>query len=292
MDAMETVGFVPNPAARALSTNRTRTIAAVIPTLSHSIFASFLNGIEVELAAEGYALVIATTDNSKSAEEDRSLALLDMGAEALILSGAEHNPGLLKQIYARKIPTLCTSIFSPDYELPTVGYDNFAVAADAVEFLRGLGHRQLAILHGPTKDNDRTRERLAGVHDRLQDGMTAICIETDLSSHGGVSAIKHFLTLEERPTAILCLSDVLALGASFELQRQGVSIPQDVSIMGFDDLEWADIHEPGLTSIHLPTTKMGQKSAQLLVDLLENGTPIEHTKLETRIIVRGTTARI
>lgn len=287
--AIADLGFRPNPAARALSTNRTRTIGAVVPTLSHSIFTRFLDGAEQELARHGYALVLATAEAGREQEHQRVREIMNLGAEGMIISGATHAPGLLELLRQHRLPTVCISIYEPDFELTTIGYDNEGLAREAIDFLRALGHRRIAVLHGPTAENDRTQRRLKGARAASQD-LEADFVGGSLDVLGGVAATAQILRQPTRPTALLCLSDVLALGALFEMARAGVKVPEEVSVMGFDDLDWAAVSEPALTSIRLPTTSMGRKAAAALIGKLDQDIPLESERLDAEIVVRGSTA--
>jgi LacI family transcriptional regulator len=264
LDAIAAAGFEPNAAARALSTRRSRTLGALIPTLAHSIFATFLNGIERESARHGYALVVATTGNDIAVEAARARDLLQLGAEGLIVSGARRDAGFEALIAQRRLPVVATSIYNPRYVLPTIGYDNRALGRLALRHLRDLGHRRIAVLHGPLAENDRTRLRLAGVRAALGTRPT--------------------------PTALLCLSDVLALGALFEARRATIEVPAQLSIMGFDDLDWAAVCEPPLTTLRLPTARMGELAARALIDFLDRGAPIRACLLAADTVVRESTA--
>ncbi len=287
--AMRDLGFRPNPAARALSTNRTRTIGAVVPTLSHSIFTRFLDGAEQELARHGYALVLATAELGRAQEFQRVKEIMNLGVEGLIVSGATHDPGLLELISSQHLPTVCISIYQPEFELATIGYDNEDLAFRAMGFLRELGHRSIAVIHGPQEENDRTQLRVKGAK-RGAKGLKPRFFETSLDVGGGVEATARMLTGGQRPTALLCVSDVLAMGALFELSRHGVKVPEDVSVMGFDDLDWAGVSTPPLTTIRLPTKSMGRRAAGALVENLDHNKPIPSELLDAEIVVRESTA--
>ncbi|WP_420347835.1 LacI family DNA-binding transcriptional regulator [Pelagibius sp.] len=289
---MRALGYAPNPAARALATQRTRTIAAVIPTLSHSIFARFLNAVETALADCGYALVIATTNDDPDQELRRVEEVLDMGAEGLILSGATHVPELLDLLDHRQIPTVCTSIFEPRYQLATIGYDNAALGRLALRYLADLGHRRIAVIHGPLENNDRTVRRVKGVKRAARKDLTLTFKETGLDTEGGAAAARAVLAERIRPTAFLCLSDVLALGTLFETQRHGLSVPGDLSVMGFDDLDWAAVCQPPLTTLRLPTARMGWRTAEALVTHLDKGAALPDVRLEATIVERASTAGV
>lgn len=284
------IGYMPNPAAKALSTQRTRTIAAVVPTLAHSIFAKFLNTIELELAAGGYGLVIATSGGDPAIELKRAGEMLRLGAEGLIVSGAAHQDDLLSLIAQRRTPTVCTSIYDPGAPLPTIGYDNRALAGMAVAHLQSLGHHHIAVVHGPAGQNDRTALRLAGARAAAEPETRIETVETSLDVAGGAGAMRMLAGRGGQATAILCLSDVLALGVGFELNRQGVIIPDDVSVMGFDDLDWAEHAAPALTTIGLPVVEMGRRTAAAMIACLDEGIEITSQRLDAGLIARASTA--
>ena len=290
--AVQSLGYAPNPAARALATKRTRTVGAIVPTLAHSIFARFLNAVELELAAHGYALIIATSDGEPERETTRARELLDLGAEALILSGLDHQDDLLDMIAARSIPTICTSIYHQTAPLPTIGYDNEQLGRDAITYLQDLGHRRIAVIHGPLANNDRTQLRRRGIETACRKGTVIAFHETDLDVAGGSRIALYLLGRTTRPTAVLSASDVLALGVLFEAARQGIDVPGSLSVMGFDDLEWAEYSQPPLTTIRLPTVEMGEETARSIIGHLDQGSELVGKKLDARMVTRHSTARI
>ncbi len=293
LDALREHGYVMNSAARALATNRTRTIGAVVPTLSHSIFARFLNSVEKSLAEQGYALVVATSGGNIEAEGKRARELLDIGTEALILSGAIHDLELLSTVKEHEIPVICTSICDTELTVPAIGYDNTALAEEAMDFLYQQGHRSIYIVHGLIGNNDRTQLRLQGIRNAVQkNNMTVSYSEASLNVAGGVKAATEYMQRQETATACLCLSDILALGMLFEFGRCNISVPEQISIMGFDDLDWAAYSHPALTTIGLPTISMGEKTAAAIVQYLDKKVPIETVKLDANIIERETVRNI
>ncbi len=291
--AMRETGYVMNSAARALATNRTKTIGAVVPTLAYSIFARFLDAVERALAEHGYALVIASTDGDLGVEEKRTRELLDMGAEGIILSGAIHDKTLLQLLESRSIPAVCTSVCRTRNALPAIGYDNTLIGQMAISYLADLGHRSVGVIHGPLADNDRTRLRVSGVtREARRAEVQTDFRETVLEVAGGVEAAADLFAQAEPPTAILCLSDILALGTLFESGRAGLAVPDDVSIMGCDDLDWAAHCHPPLTTVRLPTARMGQMVAVSLVERLDRAANIEDRAIEAAIVERSSTRQI
>ena len=187
--AMNQANYRPNAAAKALATRRTRTIAALIPTLEHSIFAVFIETLEDELARAGYSLVIATHGFNRETEVQRCNDVIRLGAEAIIVSGAQHTPVFNKLLDSSGLPCLHTSVYQPDSSVPSIGYDNRALGNEAIRFLSALGHENIAVIHGPLEENDRMKLRVAGVqdaHDKC--GNVSIQLfETPISVGGGTT---------------------------------------------------------------------------------------------------------
>ena len=290
LEASKRLHYFPNPAAKALSTNRTRTVAAIIPTIEHSVFAKFVAAIESTLGASGYSLVLAISNADPAEEYDAARKLLGMGAEAFILSGADHSAALLDFLSLRRVPHVFTSVWDENGRHPTIGYDNRALARQALQYLGSMGHDRVAVVHGPRAESDRTAARLEGALSARSDVRHLVPFETGLSVAGGKAVVTDILAHSARFTAVLCFSDVLALGVYFGLAEAGKSIPGDVSVMGFDNLDWAKDAVPALTTLDLPASGMGQAVAAQIVECLENETPLERLLLPARIISRASVA--
>lgn len=286
LEACRRLDYLPNPAARALSTAKSKTIAAIIPTIEHSIFAKYIAAIERTLAGSGYSLVLAVSNADAGSELKAARKLLGMGAQAFILSGAAHSPDLAEMFERRGVPFVFTSIWDEKSKIPTIGYDNAALAKRAVTYLIEMGHRDIAVLHGPLSESDRTRARLEGAIQADIASLNLSFHECSLDVAGGRRVVETLLEEGKNGTALLCFSDVLALGAYFGLQHAGLSVPSDMSVMGFDNLDWSPVVSPGLTTIDLPAAAMGENVAQQLMDHLENGTQISPTKLDAMMIER------
>jgi LacI family transcriptional regulator, galactose operon repressor len=283
------LNFFPNPMARAFATRRTRVIGAIIPTIEHSIFATFMRTMEETLAEKDFTLVLAITNFDEALEKERAFQLMNMGAEALVVSGLEHDAEMLSVAAARKVPIVCTDIHKPDAPLPTIGYDNYGLGRQAAQYLRDLGHKRIAVLHGGSATNDRTRLRIKGVRSVFDLKMAPLFIETPLSVTGGVEAMRKLFSSIPVPSAILCLSDVLALGVFLEAQRLKLDIPSEISIMGFDDLEWARAVYPAMTTIRLPVAEMGRATAEALIGYLDNKAELVSQLLDGDLMVRDST---
>ncbi|MEO0567086.1 MAG: LacI family DNA-binding transcriptional regulator [Pseudomonadota bacterium] len=265
--AMESLHFVPSAAARAVNFGRTYVVGALIPTLDNAVFANFLEALEARLSAHRFSLVVSITDGDPEIEEEKAKALVNIGAEALVVSGVTHSQGFDELISRTRIPTVATSFFDADYRYPTIGYDNAAASKMALEFLLEKGHKQIAVLHGPTDHHDRMRARLSALNSfgHLHD------FETDLTLAGAGKAIDALLSSARQVTAVLCLSDVLALGALFQLQRRKIQVPNEIALMGIDGLTAPASTFPTITTIQLPAKEMGTCAAEAVADWVESG---------------------
>ena len=282
--------YTPHHAARALATRRTRTIGAVVPSIDSSSNAAWLNALESTLERHGYALIIATAGFDQDTEARRGLDLIGLGAEALSVVGLEHDDRLLRAAQSRGVPIVCASVFEPDFPLPTIGSDNRAMGATAMHHLLDRGHEHIAVVSGPLSGNDRARMRLAGALEVHPDRSKLPHLETSLSVEGGVRAVREFATMKPRPTAVLCLSDVPAMGALFEAPRQGLRVPDDLSVVGLDDFDWAPHIEPALTAVHVPADELGRALGEAVVRYLDEGKPIDSIEVKARLLERSSTA--
>jgi len=231
LQAIIETGYIPNRAAKAMASGRTHTVGALIPTLDHAIFAKFLNALEAELSTQGYGLIVAVTEGNPNIEIQKAEKLISMGVEGLVVSGLAHNDKLLNYTSRANTPIVATSYFEPTSNIPTVGYDNERAAKRAAQHLMSLGHQNIAVAHGPISNNDRTRSRIRALS-AIGGNVRFRFIETTLDHVGGSAAAER---LAPHDTALLCLSDVLAVGALHRLTTLNFSIPDDLSVMGFDN---------------------------------------------------------
>ncbi|MEO0358975.1 MAG: substrate-binding domain-containing protein, partial [Pseudomonadota bacterium] len=191
----------------------------------------------------------------------------------------------------REITTLVTWAHDPAHSNPAVGFDNRAAMAQMTRTVLNHGHRSVAVIMAHTKHNDRTTERLIGIRQEVSrwdlNPDTLPVVETTYHIDAAREAFRQIMAGPSRPTAIICGNDVLAVGALLEARAIGLTVPGDLSITGFDDMDIATIVDPGLTTMHVPHRDMGRQSAISLLTSLEHGTPIAPIRLEARLVERG-----
>lgn len=291
--AVRKLGYTPNNAARALRSRRTRMIGAVLPTLEHAIYARLANALESRLATEGYSLIVTTSGFDVRKELEQTQLMIERGAEGVVLVGDAHEQALYEFLSLRSVPYINTYVYAPQSVHPCVGFDNSRTAKQIAEYLLSLGHRDIAMLTGVRKDNDRVRARIEGVEEALTEHGLRIpreyVIEGTYAITSGRNGMRKLLNLPKAPEAVICTSDILAFGCLAECMAAGISVPRDLSISGFDDLDFAAHLSPPLTTMQVPAAEMGTQAGQFLVDTLEGHSPLDSVELEARLVIRGTT---
>ncbi len=295
-EAVAMLGYVPHGAARALATRRTRTIGAVFPPVDNPIFAGATHALAQELAGAGYTLLLASHDYDADAELAATRALVERGADGMVLVGLDHRPETLALLERAGVPYEITWALDPGAMIHCVGISHRSASIRVTQHLLDLGHREIAVIAGDTRGNDRARERLAGVKDALAARGLRLparrVIEMPFSVANGR---KGFATLLKRApgfTAVIGGNDPLAIGAFLEAQARGIDVPGRLSITGFDDIELAGELPPGLTTVRVPSAEIGREAGKrLLARLAGKAVPVIR-EMAAPLIVRGTTGPV
>lgn len=288
------LNYIPDPAARALSSQKTFRIGALIPTVANSIYSRFVEALQRRLRQSGYSLVLANYDFDECLEMEEARALVESGIDALVLAGEQRPSELYDLLNRRRIPYLLTSIHLPESTHRCVGYDNRAGAEAIARYILELGHREIGVIEGPSDVNDRARLRTRGIMDALEEAGAELpqdrIVRRSFSVHNGRDGLAALLDAAPELTAVICGNDVLAIGALLEAQARGLAVPKDLSICGFDGLDIAQEMVPQITTMHVPTAQMGLKTAKSLVSLLSGEDAPHSVLIETRLVPGGSTA--
>ena len=295
--AMQELGYVRNHAARALRSQRSNMVGVLIPTLDYALYARMVGAANATFSDAGVSTLIATYNYDLDAEVDEARQLLERGAEALVLVGDNHRTHLHEMLDQFGVPYVCTYVSNPQGTNPTVGFDNAGAAAKLAQHIVHLGHRRIGVISGLTKDNDRTTERLEGIKAELQRHSIELpgtmVAECPYSIHDGRKACGLLLSRNDpKPTAIICGNDILAFGAIAECQARGISVPDDVSVVGFDNLEFSMHANPPLTTIDVPAEEMGKSAASYVLGALSDQVVSLHNPVEVELILRGSSAPV
>ncbi len=287
------LGYLPSGAAKALASNRSFTIGAVVPTLNNAIFSACIAAFESRLSDAGYTLLITVSNYDHSHETQQVRRLLERGVDGMMVVGLDHADATYVTLERANAAYVTIWGYDENSPVPCVGFDNAAAAETVVDHLFALGHRRLAMVAGITRDNDRATARLAGVKRAMQrHNLTmdpGLFMEKPYTHQCGRDAFADLMSLSEPPTAIICGNDVLAMGVMFEANLRGIAIPGEVSITGYDNLPITRHLNPGLTTIDLPSEAIGHAAADVLIANQAEGHPIKSRLFDAPLLVRGTT---
>ncbi|GGK40303.1 LacI family DNA-binding transcriptional regulator [Salinarimonas ramus] len=288
-EAVARLGYVPNPAARTLRSQKTRMVLVVVPDLENVFFSRILRGIEETLAAAGHGMIIADLDPASPRMEELAAFARRQVDGVILLNGRRLGTE------AEGVPTIALCETIPGVSFPQIAVDNRASARRVVAHLASLGHRRIAYLAGP-EGNVLEVERAAGYREGLAAaGLAfdpALVWPGDYTLASGVAAAGRLLADGARPTAVFASSDVMAIGLVGALQEAGLDVPGDVSVAGFDDIEFAAMSRPALTTIRQPRRDLGRAAAEALLARLAGRTPPALSLLETELVVRASTGPV
>lgn len=294
LQAVEELGYSPNFGAKALASNRTNTIGAVIPTMANAIFARALEELEAALTPTGTTLLLANSHYDPAIEEQQIKAMIARGADGLLLIGTDRSNKIYTLLEHRKIPFVLAWTHGENSEYSCVGFDNKTAAEELAVRALALDHRHFGIITAPQKNNDRARDRVNGIlHALTNAGLLTTkvpIIEAPYSITAAGNAARQLLESNPQTTVIMCGNDVQAVGVIKMAQSMGVSVPGELSVTGFDNLEIASVVTPSVTTIQVPHIEMGQKTAEVLLQSMHSDTTVKRIKLDTHIIERESLA--
>ncbi len=294
--AAKEVGYTPNFQARALAGGRTQLIGLMSDDLTVQYTGEIMRGIAEELAESGYEIIISATYQDGSREQDRASFLLNGVVDGLLLIAPALEPELVARIAESGVPAVVIDPRQQTPSIPSVGARNYDGVMAATEWLLDRGHSRIGFIGG-TESFSSSAERFEGYRDALADRGVVIdeqlVIGGDYSQVGGFAATLALLALRVPPTAILAMADVTAFGAMDAIKSLGLSIPSDVSVVGFDDIPQSTQTHPALTTVRQPLADIGRTGARMLTGLIRGEQPEHpHLKLDTRLVVRDSAAEL
>lgn len=296
-DAMSDLGYAPNVSARRLRSSKTYTIAGVIPDITNPFYPAFERGIQETVDRYGYDLIMYNTDGTAERER-KCLASFLQGRVDGIVGVFFHLRAMdLATLIARSISVVrLEAMPKVPGELPidNLYIDNIAASRMAVEYLINLGHMQIAMLtsgEGPARFREiGYREALDAHHIEVD---SALIRSGNYSEDGGYQAMGQLIQSDIRPTAVFAANDLMAMGAILAIREAGLAIPEDISVMGFDDIPTARLVYPALTTVAQFQRQLGQRAAEMLMDRLDRGVSDRGRSLEMpyQLIERGSTMK-
>lgn len=292
--AAKKLGYTANPIARSLKTSRSATIGVVIPDLTNPLFPPIVRGIEDVLRDVGYNAWLTNTDNSIEREADAVQSLRHRNVEGFVFATARLDHPLLTEMARSSTPMVLVNRRVAGSEIPSVTSEDASGVRMAMQHLYDLGHRSILHLAGPqdvSTGQERSRAfRQAAEELKLPAQGTSIEYCESWSIEAGQKALWRAIDQGLEFTAILAGNDLLALGAYMTLTERGLRCPEDISVVGFNDMPFIDQVRPPLTSIRIPHYEIGAEAARLLLEVIED--PTRHPRsilLPLTLVVRGST---
>ena len=267
--AIESVGYIPHASARILSSRRSRTLGAIMPTIDNTMFARGIASLQKYLSSVGYMLLLTTSGYDLDAELEQARNLISRGVDGLVLRGDCHHDALRKLLADNAVPFINVGIYRPDRPYPCVGTDNEAAAYRAAAHVVELGHRRIGIVSALQRNNDRASARVAGFRRALaeaasnfrRNGMSRCPTRSTMRARR--RAISSASTTARRPWSAATTSSPMA--CCWRPNAAAFRCPRDLSVVGFDDLDWSRHLRPSLTTIHVPTGETWQRAGEYLV---------------------------
>jgi LacI family transcriptional regulator len=293
--AAEQLGYRPNPIARGLKTNRSYTVGVLIPDLTNPLFPPIVRGVEDRLGDAGYTSLIVNTDNDVERERSQMEAMRARQVDGFIAATARLDVELLAEAAAGGAPIVLVNRSLENRSVPAVTVDDRRGTGLAVEHVVGLGHRRVGHVAGPQNVSTGHRRYLGFQEAMKHHDLTASGAQTTFSAAfteaAGARACLDLLAQAPDVTAIVAANDRLAIGCYDALEHRSLRCPEDISIVGFNDMPFIDRLRPPLTSVRVPQREIGTVAADLLLKQLSDGSR-RHREilLAPTLVVRGSTA--
>ena len=290
--AMDKLGYVANLNARSLAGGRSHVVGMLIYELDTSYHVEIVRGVDAEITTSEYDLMLSTTHKRKRRESTYVTQLTQGLVDGLLLVLPRNLEGYLEDLVRQRVPYVLIDHPGIDNKSNTITVTNWQGAYDATQYLIELGHCRIGFVTGFIEVAS-AQDRLAGYQTAIRDNGLFVDPELickgDFLEDSGYEAAKKFLSLTKPPTAIFASSDVSAFGAMRAIDEAGYRVPQDISVVGFDDVPEASYLRPGLTTVRQPLREMGELATRILVARIEDPLlPPEQVELPTRLIIRDT----
>jgi LacI family transcriptional regulator len=294
IDAINRMGYVINRQAQNLARGQNRAIGVLVPDLGTGYIGEIIRGIDAELEHAGYDIMLFTTHRRAAKESNYVTSLVEGVVEGLLMVLPRNPADYHSVLQSKRFPHVLIDHQGLDTKGAAVGATNWQGAFQATEYLIHLGHWRIGFITG-SMDLGCAQDRLNGYQaalraHHLQENQKLVC-EGDFSQTSGVIAANNLLDLPEPPTAIFASNDVMAMGAMDAVRHHGMRIPDDISIMGFDNIPQSSMVFPPLTTIQQPLEQMGRVATQMLLDMINQSDWVgQRIDLPTELIQRASCA--
>lgn len=291
LEAVEALAYVPHSGARSLSTSRTDTVGVILPDLFGEFFSELIRGMDVAARASGLHLIVSSSHDDAS-EAAAAIRSMRGRVDGLIVLSPHLDASHLTQSLSGRLPVLLMNGGANDADRPSIVVDNVGGAVAAVEHLLNLGRRHIVHVGGPAT-NLEARERQAGyIQAMTAAGLEPVVLAGDFTQPSGHVAANALLSEGVRPDAVFVANDTMAVGVLLALQEAGVRCPEDISVVGFDDVPIASLVRPALTTLRIEIAETGRRAMERLVGLIASANDPQSTPdvtceiLKPQLVVR------
>lgn len=296
LGAVADLGYRPSAVARALKGEGTKTLGMLVTSSTNPFFAEVIRGVEEACFERGYSLILGNTGDVGQRLEAYLATLYSKRIEGLVVMTTNVDHNFLHRLGQNR-PVPIVAIDTLDVPgVTTVNDDSLAGGRIAAEYLVSRRFRRIAVLTGPA-DHPRSRQRLNGFTAALADHAIEVdprlAVETDLTVAGGHEGMRQLLARAETPPeAVFCLNDLIAFGGLCALYQAGLAVPRDVSVIGYDDIEYAAYMVPPLTTVRQPANDIGRGAAEILIEQVRSGAKVSRTvEFKPMLIERQSVSR-
>ncbi|MCG0276026.1 MAG: LacI family transcriptional regulator [Thermosediminibacteraceae bacterium] len=299
LEIAKELGYEPSMPARSLIKGKTGIIGLIVPDISNPYYSEIVRGIEDTCRIRGYNVILCNADNKREKELEYIDILKNRWVDGVIFHCDYFSEEHYEAFTRKKIPVVLAGR-ATSYDVPYVTIDNVKAAYDAINYLISLGHKRIGLIHGPLegmKETVDSVERLIGYKKALGEAGLEVCdeliAEGDFKAKGGYKAAVKILKAGVKPTAIFAVSDIMAFGALNAVFDCGLKCPEDVSVVGFDNIDLSEITRPPLTTVAQPMYEIGSVAADILMNLI-NGESIERKRiiLDHKLVIRNSCKRV
>ena len=292
--AIEKLNFYPNAHARTLASGRSNIIGLLISDISNPFFPELVKSIETAAFDEGYNLMLFNTNYDAGRAADYVRRLIELKVAGVALMTAELEPQLIDELARKEVSVVFNDLGIVGENMSNILLDYSTGIEEAVRHLVSLGHKRIAHIAGASHIRSgiiRREAFIEAIKRFLPNSNEYFVFEGDFRFESGRLAATEILQMQELPTAVVVANDMMALGAMQEFKAVGLAIPQDISIVGFDDIAFASLAEPPLTTVCSPRIEMGRRAIEALIKTIKYPNQSgEEVRIPTYLIIRKSTA--
>lgn len=294
LDAMEKLNYRPNLLARSLATGKTHTVGLVISDIKNPFYPELVQGVEELAVRNDYNIFLCNTDYDVEKGLKSTGALIKKKVDGIIVASSQAEDFLIKELLDTKIPFVLVDWNKTEINVDSIYFDFKAGIEEAINHLLSLGHRKIYFISGPKNLNTariRTSNFLEIIEKNKEYGLTYKVFEGDHRLTGGFECAKKMIEEGDLPTAIICSNDLTAIGAMKVFKASGKKVPEDISIIGLDNISLTEIVSPALSTIELERYEIGKTAMEMLLNRIRNrDVPKQVTIFKTKLILRESTS--